>query len=93
MGAPVSTPKNTLDILNTKPPPDYVAGLGRGAIDFTTRSSALAAPNLPDRSATIVGGAGLSGVGRGRGKGPGKEEEEDETKEKRYYVKINIQRF
>jgi pre-mRNA-processing factor 6 len=87
MQAPVSTPKNRLEFLNTKPPPNYVAGLGRGATGFTTRSDigpARAAPDLPDRSATTVGGAGPSGVGRGRGKGPGEEEEEDEAEEKGY---------
>ncbi|EFJ37172.1 hypothetical protein SELMODRAFT_60593, partial [Selaginella moellendorffii] len=64
-----------LDFLNAKPPPNYVAGLGRGATGFTTRSDigpARAAPDLPDRSATAIGGAPGpgGGVGRGRGKAP-----------------------
>nr|XP_010918430.1 protein STABILIZED1 [Elaeis guineensis]XP_010918431.1 protein STABILIZED1 [Elaeis guineensis] len=69
------------DFLNSKPPPNYVAGLGRGATGFTTRSDigpARAAPDLPDRSATTIGGAAAPGIGRGRGKGPGGEEEEEE---------------
>ncbi|CAI9109281.1 OLC1v1009073C1 [Oldenlandia corymbosa var. corymbosa] len=33
-----SSSKKLLDFLNTKPPPNYVAGLGRGATGFTTRS-------------------------------------------------------
>ncbi|KAA8526399.1 hypothetical protein F0562_008398 [Nyssa sinensis] len=85
MQAPVMAKKS--EFLNTKPPPNYVAGLGRGATGFTTRSDigpARAAPDLPDRSATTIGGAGPSGVGRGRGKGPGEEEEEDEAEDKGY---------
>lgn len=80
-------PKSRLDFLNTKPPANYVAGLGRGATGFTTRSDigpARAAPDLPDRSAGAAGGA-AAGVGRGRGKGgPGDEEEEEENEEKGY---------
>ncbi|KAH6812459.1 hypothetical protein C2S51_026221 [Perilla frutescens var. frutescens] len=41
------------DFLSTKPPPIYVAGLGRGATAFTTRSDiglARPAPDMPDRS-------------------------------------------
>ncbi|GFS41109.1 pre-mRNA splicing factor-like protein [Actinidia rufa] len=86
MQAPVP-PKARLEFLNTKPPPNYVAGLGRGATGFTTRSDigpARAAPDLPDRSATTIGGAGAAGVGRGRGKGPGEEEEEEEAEDKGY---------
>ncbi|CAH1441291.1 unnamed protein product [Lactuca virosa] len=86
MQAPVA-PKNRLEFLNTRPPPNYVAGLGRGATGFTTRSDigpARAAPDLPDRSAAAVGAAGPSGVGRGRGKGPGEEEEEEEAEDKGY---------
>ncbi|CAN6351044.1 unnamed protein product [Urochloa humidicola] len=58
------------DFLNSKPPPNYVAGLGRGATGFTTRSDigpARAAPDLPDRSAA----AAAPGAGRGRGRAPG----------------------
>ncbi|GFZ05692.1 pre-mRNA splicing factor-like protein [Actinidia rufa] len=87
MQAPVP-PKARLEFLNTKPPPNYVAGLGRGATGFTTRSDigpARAAPDLPDRSATTIGGVGAAGVGRGRGKGPGEEEEEEEEAEDKGY--------
>lgn len=84
---PPAVPKSRLDFLNTKPPANYVAGLGRGATGFTTRSDigpARAAPDLPDRSAGAAGGA-AAGVGRGRGKGgPGDEEEEEENEEKGY---------
>ncbi|GKU90928.1 hypothetical protein SLEP1_g4869 [Rubroshorea leprosula] len=80
-------PKPRLDFLNSKPPPNYVAGLGRGATGFTTRSDigpARAAPDLPDRSATTIGGAAAApGLGRGRGK-PGEDEEEDEADDKGY---------
>uniref|UniRef100_A0A0C9S9J4 TSA: Wollemia nobilis Ref_Wollemi_Transcript_239_3443 transcribed RNA sequence n=1 Tax=Wollemia nobilis TaxID=56998 RepID=A0A0C9S9J4_9CONI len=79
-------PRPRLEFLNTKPPPNYVAGLGRGATGFTTRSDigpARAAPDLPDRSATTIGG-GAASAGRGRGKGgaaaPDEEEEGDEEK-------------
>ncbi|GMJ13055.1 STARIK 1, EMBRYO DEFECTIVE 2770, STABILIZED 1 [Hibiscus trionum] len=82
-----AVPKPRLEFLNSKPPPNYVAGLGRGATGFTTRSDigpARAAPDLPDRSATTIGGAAApSGVGRGRGK-PGEEEEDDEGEDKGY---------
>ncbi|KAM0828497.1 hypothetical protein ACQ4PT_067509 [Festuca glaucescens] len=66
------------DFLNSKPPPNYVAGLGRGATGFTTRSDigpARAAPDLPDRSAAA---AAAPTVGRGRGKPPGEDEGGDE---------------
>lgn len=82
-----NVPKSRLEFLNAKPPPNYVAGLGRGATGFTTRSDigpARAAPDLPDRSSTTVGGAGPAGVGRGRGKGGGEEEEEEDAEEKGY---------
>ncbi|KAJ7567210.1 hypothetical protein O6H91_02G136900 [Diphasiastrum complanatum] len=90
MQAPV-LPRPRLDFLNTRPPPNYVAGLGRGATGFTTRSDigpARAAPDLPDRSATTIGGAAAvtGGAGRGRGKGAGadEDEEEEEAEEKGY---------
>ncbi|KAJ1410619.1 Tetratricopeptide-like helical domain superfamily [Sesbania bispinosa] len=57
---PPVVPKPRFDFLNSKPPPNYVAGLGRGATGFTTRSDigpAHAAPDLPDRSATTIGDA------------------------------------
>ncbi|KAJ7948291.1 Pre-mRNA-processing factor 6 [Quillaja saponaria] len=83
---PPTAPKPRFEFLNSKPPANYVAGLGRGATGFTTRSDigpARAAPDLPDRSATTIGGAGATGVGRGRGK-PGEEDEEDEGEDKGY---------
>jgi len=89
MQAPVM-PKPRLDYLNMRPPANYVAGLGRGATGFTTRSDigpARAAPDLPDRSATTIGGAAAAsaGAGRGRGgKGGGAEEAEEEEAEKGY---------
>lgn len=87
MQAPVQPNKGKLEFLNVKPPPNYVAGLGRGATGFTTRSDigpARSAPDLPDRSATTIGGAAVPTVGRGRGKGAGEEEEEEEGDEKGY---------
>ncbi|ONH90079.1 hypothetical protein PRUPE_8G033800 [Prunus persica] len=50
---PHKNPKPRLDFLNSKPPEGYVAGLGRGASGFTTRSDigpARSAPELPDRA-------------------------------------------
>ncbi|KHN36627.1 Pre-mRNA-processing factor 6 [Glycine soja] len=47
---PPAVPKPRFDFLNSKPPPNYVAGLGRGATGFTTRSDigpALTAPPPP----------------------------------------------
>ncbi|KAI9177455.1 hypothetical protein LWI28_015435 [Acer negundo] len=82
---PPSKPR--LDYLNSKPPANYVAGLGRGATSFTTRSDigpARATPDLPDRSATTIGGAASSAaVGRGPGK-PKDDDLEDEGDEKEY---------
>lgn len=78
MQAPVA-PKPRLEFLSSKPPPNYVAGLGRGATGFTTRSdigtAARIAPGLP------------GGVGRGRGKGKedeGGAEYDDADEEKGY---------
>ncbi|KAI3941813.1 hypothetical protein MKW98_030543 [Papaver atlanticum] len=78
MQAPVA-PKPRPDFLSSKPPPNYVAGLGPGATGFTTRSdigtAARIAPVLP------------GGVGRGRGKG-GEDEggaEYDEADEEKGY--------
>ncbi|KAI8553725.1 hypothetical protein RHMOL_Rhmol05G0038900 [Rhododendron molle] len=76
MQGPVQ-PKARLEFLNAIPPPNYVAGLGRGATGFTTRSDigpARAAPDRPAAAATI--GVGI-GRGRGRGRGTGGEEEEE----------------
>jgi hypothetical protein len=65
-----SEPLHTTPISpNSKPPPNYVAGLGRGAKGFTTRSDigpARAAPDLPDRSAATVGGPPEQGRGHGK---------------------------
>lgn len=86
MQAPVPPRPAKYDFLSSKPPSNYVAGLGRGATGFTTRSDigpARAAPDLPDRS-TALGAAPAGPVGRGRGKGPGEEEEEEEADEKGY---------
>ncbi|CAL5094896.1 unnamed protein product [Urochloa decumbens] len=44
------------DLLNSKPPPNYVAGLGRGAIGFTTRSDIGPDRTAPDRSAAACRG-------------------------------------
>lgn len=85
-GVPPTRPR--LDFLNSKPPANYVAGLGRGATGFTTRSDigpARAAPDLPDRSTTTIGGAAAPALGAGRGRGkPGEEEEDDEGDDKGY---------
>ncbi|KAK4340221.1 hypothetical protein RND71_041683 [Anisodus tanguticus] len=83
-------PKARLDFLNTRPPANYVAGLGCDATGFTTRPDigpARAAPNLHDRY--VVGGtpsAPAPDVGRGRGKGAGGDEDdnEDDAEEKGY---------
>ncbi|XP_054786548.1 protein STABILIZED1-like isoform X2 [Prosopis cineraria] len=82
---PPVPPKPRFDFLNSKPPPNYVAGLGRGATGFTTRSDigpARAAPDLPDRSASTIGGAAPA-AGRGGGRG-GEDEEDDEGDDKGY---------
>lgn len=67
---------------NQKPPPNYVAGLGRGATGFTTRSDigpARAAPDITDR------GPGAPPIGKGREEEEGDEDEgEDEEKEQKY---------
>ncbi|KAL3631566.1 Protein STABILIZED1 [Castilleja foliolosa] len=56
-------------VFPTKPPANYVAGLGRGATGFTTRSDigpARVAPDLSDRSAAAIGATGPTGLCRGR---------------------------
>ncbi|XP_058213697.1 protein STABILIZED1-like [Rhododendron vialii] len=64
-----------LEFLNAIPPlPNYVAGLGRGATGFTTRSDIGPASAAPDRPAAATVGVGR---GRGRGRGTGGEEEEE----------------
>ncbi|KAJ0976730.1 hypothetical protein J5N97_012204 [Dioscorea zingiberensis] len=82
--APARPPRN--EFLNSKPPPNYVAGLGRGATGFTTRSDigpARAAPDLPDHSAAL---SSAPAAGRGRGKPPGADgdEDDDEADDKCY---------
>ncbi|KAI8545948.1 hypothetical protein RHMOL_Rhmol07G0077300 [Rhododendron molle] len=74
MQGPVQ-PRGRLEFLSAIPPPNYVAGLGRGATGFTTRSyigPPRAALDRPAAAATL----GM-GRGRGRGRGTGGEEEED----------------
>ncbi|KAL9380019.1 hypothetical protein Peur_028501 [Populus x canadensis] len=86
MQAPVA-PKSRLDFLNSKPPANYVAGLGRGATGFTTRSDigpARAAPDLPDRNAGAAAAGPGGGAGRGKGGKGGEDEDEDESEEKGY---------
>ncbi|CAD6271046.1 unnamed protein product [Miscanthus lutarioriparius] len=64
------------DFLNSKPPPNYVAGLGRGATGFTTRSDngpARAAPDLPARSASATA---APTVGHWRGRPPDEDDGE-----------------
>ncbi|KAG7615011.1 unnamed protein product [Arabidopsis thaliana] len=85
-GMQAAPPKPRLDFLNSKPPSNYVAGLGRGATGFTTRSDigpARAAPDLPDRSALAT--AAAPGVGRGAGKPSEAEAEDDEEAEEKRY--------
>ncbi|GKV34271.1 hypothetical protein SLEP1_g42655 [Rubroshorea leprosula] len=69
-----SSPKPRLDFLNSKLPPNYVAGLRHGATGFTTRSdigpARLFTSDLPYRSTVAA-----SGSGRGK---PEEDEEEDE---------------
>jgi pre-mRNA-processing factor 6 len=81
-----SEPPHTTPIsLNSKPPPDYVDGLGRGATGFTTQSDigpAHTAPDLPDRSAATVGKP--PGQGRGRGKPDEDEDAGDDAEDKGY---------
>ncbi|XP_058213696.1 protein STABILIZED1-like [Rhododendron vialii] len=71
MQGPVQ-PRAKLEFLNAIPPRNYVAGMGRGATGFTTRSDIGPARAAPDRPA-----AAIAGVGRGRGRGTGGEEEEE----------------
>ncbi|CAI7927557.1 unnamed protein product [Closterium sp. NIES-54] len=79
-GAPQpAVPRPKLNF-NQRPPPNYVAGLGRGATGFTTRSDigpARAAPDMPDRNAAPLG----RGRGAGGGAGGAEEEEEEEEEE------------
>lgn len=84
---PPAVPKPPrFDFLNSKPPANYVAGLGRGATGFTTRSDigpARAAPDLPDRSAPGAAPAGAAPIGRGKGR-EDVAEEDDEGEDKGY---------
>ncbi|KAL3821500.1 hypothetical protein ACJIZ3_007405 [Penstemon smallii] len=59
------------EFLNSKPPPNYVAGLGRGATGFTTRSDIGPARANPDRSAAA------GPIVRGRGKCDDDQEDEE----------------
>jgi hypothetical protein len=81
-----SEPSHTTPIsLNSKPPPYYVDGLGRGATCFTTQSDigpAHTAPDLPDRSAATVGRPPRQG--RGRGKPDEDEDAGDDAEDKGY---------
>uniref|UniRef100_A0A803KYM1 PRP1 splicing factor N-terminal domain-containing protein n=1 Tax=Chenopodium quinoa TaxID=63459 RepID=A0A803KYM1_CHEQI len=57
MQAPVQS-KSNLDFMYLKPPSNYVAGLGRGATGFTTRSDigpSRPVMDMPDRSAAPIG--------------------------------------
>ncbi|KAF0897948.1 hypothetical protein E2562_001646 [Oryza meyeriana var. granulata] len=77
------------DFLNSKPPRNYVAGLGRGATGFTTHSDigpARAAPDLPDRSAAAPA------IGRGCGKPPG-DDDDGGDEEKGYGENQNFDEF
>ncbi|KAI3826694.1 hypothetical protein L1987_00746 [Smallanthus sonchifolius] len=70
MQAPVA-PKNRLEFLNTRPPSNYVADLGRGATGFTTRSdigparAALTFRTDPQRL-PVLQVRTVSGAGEGR---------------------------
>lgn len=57
-------PNNRFDSPNSKPPANYVAGLGRGGIGF---GPARAAPDLPDGSASSIGVGGGQATGAGGG--------------------------
>ncbi|CAN6328285.1 unnamed protein product [Urochloa humidicola] len=77
---PPATRPARYDFLNSNPPPNYVAGLGRGATGFTTRSDIGPASTAPD-----------PGAGRGRGKAPGEDDGEEE--EKGYEENQNFDEF
>eukprot|EP00899_Mesostigma_viride_P008244 jgi/Mesvir1/17420/Mv08704-RA.1 len=67
MLAPYAPKQKVADFTIATPPANYVAGLGRGATGFTTRSDigpARAAPDLPDKSVIYA---------RGRGRGDAKD--------------------
>ncbi|KNA11512.1 hypothetical protein SOVF_134540 [Spinacia oleracea] len=106
MQAPVQS-KSNLDFMYLKPPSNYVAGLGRGATGFTTRSDigpSRPVMDMPDRSATPIGSAPPPdmGMGRGRGRGQvqgqgrgkgGDEGEEEEGEDKGYDENQNFDEF
>jgi pre-mRNA-processing factor 6 len=61
--------------LNQPAPPNYVAGLGRGASGFTTRSDigpARATPDIPEGAEGGAVGVGIGGEGEGAGRGRGR---------------------
>src|SRR6187431_113317 len=78
------------------PPPNYIAGLGRGATGFTTRSDIGPARTAVD---TTPGIPGAPGVGRGRGAPgaesgrTGSEEKEDDDKEAQFFAENNYDEF
>jgi pre-mRNA-processing factor 6 len=68
-----------LDFLKQKPPPNYVAGVGRGATGFTTRSDiGGAVKQTAAGKVTVVSGGGASGGGGG-----GEDEDEELNPNKR----------
>ncbi|KAH2754657.1 hypothetical protein KXV64_000258 [Aspergillus fumigatus] len=80
------------DFLNQPPPENYVAGLGRGATGFTTRSDLGPAREGPTpeqiqaalaKRAQLLGAAPPTAYGAGREKG-GREEKEEEEEDERF---------
>lgn len=65
-----------------QPPPGYVAGLGRGAVGFTTRSDigpAKVGPTREDRYAAVRGSSNAALVMSGLGPTPSREEDLSES--------------
>ncbi|XP_021748892.1 protein STABILIZED1-like [Chenopodium quinoa] len=94
MQAPVQS-KSNLDFMYLKPPSNYVAGLGRGATGFTTRSDigpSRPVMDMPDRSAAPIGSSG-AGAGAGEGKGADEEGDEEEGEDKGYDENQNFDEF
>ncbi|KAJ3300496.1 hypothetical protein HK104_011001 [Borealophlyctis nickersoniae] len=54
------------DFMNKKAPPNYIAGLGRGATGFTTRSDIGPARETPDASEKALAQAQAAAEGRGK---------------------------
>ncbi|KAJ3045896.1 hypothetical protein HDV00_006162 [Rhizophlyctis rosea] len=65
------------DFLNKKPPPNYIAGLGRGATGFTTRSDIGPAREAPDGAAEQAL-AKAQAAAEGRGAKPSGDDEDNE---------------